>query len=155
MTPAIDARFSHLADRRVEANPMRHHLGLPLLRMATHWLNVDGAQTLLRVVELRRPWSTAVVAMVLCMRVTLVVLLLAGLLALATGRRRLRDPMRFKLLACYGAIVVTLRTVELGALSPVLGAGLVEYRYTGIVFPAAILVSIYGAYHLVSSGELS
>ncbi len=38
ITPALDARFSALADARYAAHPIRSHIGMPLLRLADMWL---------------------------------------------------------------------------------------------------------------------
>jgi hypothetical protein len=38
LTPAIDARFEHLAEERIAAHPLRSYLWLPLGRVADMWL---------------------------------------------------------------------------------------------------------------------
>jgi hypothetical protein len=38
ITPAIDARFEHLAQERIAAHPLRYYLWLPLGRLADMWL---------------------------------------------------------------------------------------------------------------------
>ncbi len=38
LTPAIDARFEHLAQQRISANPLRYYVWLPLGRVADMWL---------------------------------------------------------------------------------------------------------------------
>jgi Na+-transporting methylmalonyl-CoA/oxaloacetate decarboxylase gamma subunit len=38
LTPAIDARFEHLAQERISANPLRYYVWLPLGRVADMWL---------------------------------------------------------------------------------------------------------------------
>ncbi|MGA2571951.1 MAG: hypothetical protein ABSF23_15660 [Terracidiphilus sp.] len=38
ITPALDARFEHLAEERIAAHPMRYYLWLPLGRVANMWL---------------------------------------------------------------------------------------------------------------------
>ena len=38
LTPAIDARFEHLAQQRISTNPLRYYVWLPLGRVADMWL---------------------------------------------------------------------------------------------------------------------
>jgi hypothetical protein len=38
MTPELDGRFGNLAANRIRAHPVRHYVGLPLLRVADMWL---------------------------------------------------------------------------------------------------------------------
>ena len=38
LTPAIDARFEHLAQQRISADPLRYYVWLPLGRLADMWL---------------------------------------------------------------------------------------------------------------------
>lgn len=151
MTPQVDAGFNSLAKRKAESNPIWHYVIVPGMRMVSFWINVDGAQVLLRVFEIRRPWSTVIVFAVVCLRLTLLALCIVGVAALLRhGNSGFAESSDLAKLAFLATVVVVLRTVELGALSIFFEAGLTEYRYMGIVFPTAMLVSIYGAYSIVT-----
>jgi hypothetical protein len=150
-TAEVNAAFNDLAQDKIDANPVKQYVGIPLLRMAHYWLNLDGAQTLLRIMNLKSPFSTAIVFVVLCIRLLIILLTLIGLVALyARFARKGTAKTRMDTLVLFAAIAVAIRTLTLGALSPFLEAGLMEYRYAGVMFPAMIWIAIFGAYHCVS-----
>jgi hypothetical protein len=153
MSPQIDAGFSDLAQRKIEARRIRNYVALPALRMLNDWINVDGAQTLLRVIPLKRPWSQLVVGLVLGLRLIVVALGAVGIFSLVRPPRTTPLSSQIMHLAFFAAIAIAVRTLELGALSPFLEAGLREYRYVGMVFPAALILAIWGA-DVLTTGRL-
>jgi hypothetical protein len=121
------------------------------LRMIHYWINIDGAQTYLRVLPLGRPLSTLVVAFTVLLRLSLICLAAIGAYTVwLRGRSPLTDQM---LLARFAAFFVLMRTVELGALRTVAWAGLMEVRYVVIVFPFVILLSLWGVRFLFQNAR--
>jgi glycosyltransferase involved in cell wall biosynthesis len=58
-TGSVDRGFQQLGLEKFKQHPLRSFILLPLLRMIHYWINIEGAQTYLRVLSLRRPFSTA------------------------------------------------------------------------------------------------
>jgi hypothetical protein len=141
-TGSVDQGFQQLGIAKFKQHPLRSFVLIPLLRMIHYWINIDGAQTYLRVLPLGRPLSTLVVAFTVLLRLSLICLAAIGAYTVwLRGLSPLTDQM---LLARFAAFFVLMRTVELGALGTVTWAGLMEVRYVVIVFPFVILLSLWG-----------
>jgi hypothetical protein len=142
----VDQGFHQLALEKFKQHPVRSFVLIPMLRMIHYWINIGSAQTYLRVLPLRRPVSTLVVAFTISLR--LVLILCA---AIGTYFVWLRPPTPISdqvLLARFGSLLVLLRTAELGVLGAVTWGGLMEIRYVIVAFPFVIILSIWGVRYL-------
>ena len=63
-------------------HPLRSLLLVPSLRMVHFWINIDGAQSYLRVLPIQRPFSTFIVAFTLLLRLFLVFMAAIGAYAI-------------------------------------------------------------------------
>jgi hypothetical protein len=138
----VDQGFLRIAQDRFTRHPVRSLLLVPSLRMAHFWINIDGAQSYLRILPIQRPFSTLIVACTLLLR--LLLLFMAALGAYAIWFR-FRTPVTDQLrLARFASLFVAIRTMELGALGVFAWAGLMEVRYAIVAFPFVMLLSFWG-----------
>jgi hypothetical protein len=146
---SVDRGFGDIGHDRFAQHPVRSFLLVPSLRMAHFWINIDGAQSYLRVLLIQRPFSTLIVAFTLLLRLLLI--FLAGLGAYAIWFWP-RAPVVEQLpLARFASLFVALRTMELGALGAILQRGLMEDRYVIVAFPFVILLSFWGLRFLLEA----
>jgi hypothetical protein len=141
-TGSVDQGFQQLGLEKFKQHPMRSFVLLPLLRMIHYWINIDGAQTYLRVLPLRRPVSTLVVAFTILLRFVLIFFAAVGVYAVWS--RALAHNTDQILLARFASLFMLMRTAELGVLGTVVWAGLMEVRYVLVAFPFVILLSFWG-----------
>jgi hypothetical protein len=145
-TSSVDRGFQELGLERFKRHPVRSFILVPSLRMANYWLNVDGAQTYLRILPFGRPVSTLIVMFTVLLR--LILLFLAAVGAYAVWSKQ-PTPINDQILwARFGSLLVLMRTAELGALGLIAWGGLMEVRYILVVFPFVILLSFWGIRYL-------
>jgi hypothetical protein len=139
---SVDRGFSDIAHDRFSQHPVRSFLFVPFLRMAHFWINIEGAQSYLRVLLMQRPFSTIIVAFTLLQKLLLIFVAVLGAYAIWFWPRiRTADQVP---LARFASIFVVLRTVELGVLGAFVLSGLMESRYVLVSFPFVILLSFWG-----------
>jgi hypothetical protein len=143
-TEPVDLQFKRLAEKKAREHPLRNYCLLPILRMCHFWLNIDGAQTFLRTVPIKRPLSTCIVLFAVTLRIIFVLSFFSGLFVAYFRFYQLEQIGELTSLIRLAAIAVIFRTVELGLLGPFVWAGLMEVRYVTIVFPQCILVASLG-----------
>ena len=142
----VDQGFHQLALEKFKQHPVRSFVLIPMLRMIHFWINIGSAQTYLRVLPLKRPVSTLVVAFTISLRLVLIFCAAIGAYFVW-----LRPPIPITdqvLLARFASLLVLLRTAELGVLGAVTWGGLMEIRYVIVAFPFMIILSIWGVRYL-------
>lgn len=142
----VDRGFRELGIERFKENPMRSLVFVPLLRMAHFWINIEDAQSYLRVISLHRPISTLIVAFTFLFRLVLLFLAAVGTYAIW-----LRPPAPLTdqiLFLRFASLFALLRTAELGALGIFAWGGLMEVRFIIVAVPFVILLSFWGIRHL-------
>ena len=144
-TAEVDRAFATIYETKLNSTPAKFFLIIPLMRMAHFWINVDGAQSFLRAVSIKRPYSLGIVGIAIALRAIFIVLAIIGAATVWIPRSARSLPPFLRVLGQAASILVTLRTVELGALGTFVLAGLMEIRYANIVFPAVILLAVVGA----------
>jgi hypothetical protein len=145
----VDQGFRGIGQDRFAQHPVRSLLLVPSLRMAHFWINIDSAQSYLRVLPIQRPFSTIIVAFTLLLRLLLLIVAAVGAYAIWF---RLRTPVADQIrLARFASLFVTLRTMELGALGIFASGGLMEVRYIVVAFPFVILLSFWGLRFLLGT----
>jgi hypothetical protein len=145
----VDQGFRGIGQDRFAQHPVRSLLLVPSLRMAHFWINIDSAQSYLRVLPIQRPISTIIVAFTLLLRLLLLIVAAVGAYAIWF---RLRTPVAGQIrLARFASLFVTLRTMELGALGIFASGGLMEVRYIVVAFPFVILLSFWGLRFLLGT----
>ena len=150
---SVDQGFHQLALEKFKQHPLRSFVLIPMLRMIHYWINIGSARTYLRVLPLRRPISTLVVAFTVFLRLVLIFCA-----AIGTYFVWLRAPTPITdqiLLARFASLLVLLRTAELGVLGAVAWGGLMEIRYVIVAFPFMIILSIWGVRYLFRPGHHS
>jgi hypothetical protein len=152
-TDSVDQGFQQLGVDKLKQSPLRSLVLVPLLRMLNYWINVDGAQTYLRILPLRKPISTVVVAFTILLRLVLILLAVIG--AYTVLLRPLTTVPEQVRLARFASLLVLLRTLELGALGTVVWGGLMEVRYILVVVPFVLLLSFWGIRYLFGMRPLS
>src|SRR5262249_30739196 len=125
--------------------PVKYFFTIPLLRMAHYWINLDGAQSLLRTVNIKRPYSLGIVGITIALRVIFILFAVIGAATVWIPWPVFYLPPFLRALGQAATIPVTLRTVELAALGTIVLDGLMEIRYANITFPAVILLAVVGA----------
>jgi hypothetical protein len=143
-TDAVDRELHQLATEKSRQNLLRHHILIPSARMIHYWINIDGAQTVLRVIPIGRPFSTVVVGFFLLMKLIFVAFALVGFFAIWFRPTRLGADESLLFFARLAGSAVVLRTLELGVLSAVVWAGLMEVRYVAIVYPFLLILFLFG-----------
>lgn len=151
-TPQVDRSFATISDNKKRLSPITYFLAIPLMRLANFWINLDGAQSLLRSVELQRPYSLIVVGITILLRAFFIVFALIGCLTVWIPRSAYRFPIFLRVLGQAASVLVALRTMELVVLSTMFWGGLMEIRYANITFPAVILLSVIGFRALLQKG---
>jgi hypothetical protein len=152
-TDSVDRGFQQLGIEKFKQHPLRSFVLVPLLRMIHYWINIDGAQTYLRVLPIRRPLSTLVVAFTVSLRLVIILLAAIGAYAVWLRPRTLvNEQVR---LARFASLLVLMRTAELGILGTVAFAGLMEVRYILVVFPFVLLLSFWGVRYLFGMRPVS
>jgi hypothetical protein len=141
---AVNSAFQELADERAQAHPLRHYALLPTMRMCHYWINIDGAQTILRVLSIGRPLSTAIVGLTLLLRGVFLLLALIGTYWAWLQPSCIEERSAIVDLLRLTSAAVVLRTLELGLLGAFVWAGLMEVRYVTVVFPLLFVLSIGG-----------
>jgi len=152
-TGSVDQSFHQLALEKFKQHPLRSFVVIPMVRMIHYWINIGSAQTYLRVLPLRRPVSTLVVAVTVSLRLILIFCAAVGAYFVW-----LRPPTPITdqiLLARFASLLVLLRTAELGALGAVAWGGLMEIRYVIVVFPFVMLLSCWGVRYLLRTATRS
>lgn len=138
----VEQGFRGVAHKRLVQHPLRSLLLVPSLRTIHFWINIDGAQSYLRVLLIQKPYSTLVVAFTLLLRLFLLFMAAFGSYAIwFRPRTPVTDQLR---LARFASFFAAARTMELGALGVFVGAGLMEVRYIVVAFPFVILLSFWG-----------
>jgi hypothetical protein len=144
-TPEVDRAFAAIYETKRIRAPIKYFFTIPLTRIAHFWINLDGAQSLLRAVNIKRPYSLAIVGITIALRVIFILFAVIGAATVWIPRTARYLPPFLRALGQAASILVTLRTVELGVLGIIVWGGLMEIRYTNITFPAVILLAIVGA----------
>jgi len=143
-TPEIDQAFAAVAKAKRAHQPVNYFLMIPLLRMAHFWINLDGAQTFLRVIPIKRPYSLGIVGITIALRAFFILFAAVGAAAVWKARSKSHLSLFLRALGQASSIFITLRTVELGILGTFVWGGLMEIRFANIMFPAVILLAIVG-----------
>jgi hypothetical protein len=138
-----------LAVKREAEHWLRNYIGIPLQRMACYWFTTDGAQTFLRVIPISRPFSTLYVGYITALRFMLIVLAAVG--TYAVWFKQARSIQVISVFGRIGSAMLFLRTVELGILGTLVGAGLMEARYVIVVTPFLLFLAIVG-FHFICIG---
>jgi hypothetical protein len=144
-TAEVDRGFATIYKTKLNSAPAKFFLIIPLMRMAHFWINLDGAQSFFRAVSIKRPYSLGVVGITIALRAIFILLAIIGAATVWMLRSARCLPPFLRVLGQAASILVTLRTVELGALGTFLLGGLMEARYANIVFPAVLLLAVLGA----------
>lgn len=144
----IDQGFQQIACDKSQHHLVRSFVVVPLLRMLHYWVNIDGAQTYLRVLPVERPISTLFVAFIIALRLILICFAAVG--SYAVWFRPPTPVTEQVILARFATLFVLLRTAELGALGTIAWGGLMEVRYILVVFPFVILLAFWGMRRIVS-----
>jgi len=149
----VDRGFQDLARQRLIEGPLLCYIGLPASRMLHYWMNIDGAQTILRVVRVARPLSTIIVGLTVLLKLVILCLAVVGTcFAWKTYLKRTSSDGRPLVeLGRMSSITIALRTLELGILGVFLGAGLMEVRYILVVYPFVVALSVLGIHFLTRS----
>jgi hypothetical protein len=150
-TAAIDRGFRRLGIEKFQDHPVRSLVLIPFLRMLHYWINIDGAQTYLRVVPLRRPFSTFVVGLVILLRLVLICLAIVGTYYVWLGIPA--TVTKQVLFARFASLLVLFRTLEFGILGIVAMAGLMEVRFILVAVPFALILSAWGIRFLARAGN--
>jgi hypothetical protein len=140
----IDSGFQALAEERISESPVRTLVLVPLVRAIHFWANLDGAQVFLRVIELKPPLSTVVVAGVVALRGAILVAFALGAFALLF--RRDRYAYFYLTLGTIALVAVLARTLQLAVLGTVAWGGLMEVRYVTMVWPEFLVVAVFGVH---------
>jgi hypothetical protein len=125
--------------------------------MLLYWINLDGPQTVIVPLGLKRPLSTLVVAIVLSLRALLLLLASIGIWSVVMATHRNFSPGETTL-AIVCAVGVVLRTVELGilgVLDSLSWGGLLEARYVTPVFPLLLILGLFGLAGIASAWSSS
>jgi hypothetical protein len=144
-TPEVDRAFAAIYETKRTRAPANYFFIIPPMRMAHYWINLDGAQSLLRAVNIKRPYSLGIVGITITLRVIFILFAVIGAATVWIPQLACYLPPFLRALGQAASIIVTLRTVELGALGTIVSGGLMEIRYANITFPAVILLAIVGA----------
>jgi hypothetical protein len=144
-TAEVDRAFGTIYETKLTSAPVRYFVTIPLMRMTHFWINLDGTQSFLRVVSIKRPYSLGIVGITIALRVIFILLAIIGAATVWIPRFARGLPPFLRVLGQAASVLVALRTVELGALGTFVLAGLMEARYANIVFPAVILLAVVGA----------
>ena len=151
-TESVERAFRALANQRLRERPFHCYIVVPVARMLHFWINIDGAQTILRTVSIARPFSTVVVGLTILLKLGFFFLALIGTYSAwrtRTGSATYGTQLEF---ARLSSITVLLRTLELGVLGIFLIGGLMEVRYILVVFPFLIVLSLFGLQFIVCTG---
>jgi len=143
-TPEVDEAFAAIAKAKRVHAPVTYFLTIPLLRMAHFWINLDGAQSFLRVVHIQRPYSLGIVGITVALRAFFILFAAIGAVAVWKPTSASHLPLFLGALGRAASILIALRTVELGILGTLVWGGLMEIRFANITFPAVILLAIVG-----------
>lgn len=144
-TPTVDKTFEEIAVSNRHKRAISTFLLVPAARMIHYWINLEGARAILVTLRLEPPWSRVATAAVFPFRILFVVLAAIGLYFACIRRRaHLLDDGDGLGFARICALMVILRTGELGILGVYLAAGLMETRYVIVALPAALLLAVLG-----------
>jgi hypothetical protein len=150
---SVDREFEDISHDKFTQHPARSLFLVPSLRMAHFWINIDGAESYLRILLIQRPVSTLIVGFTLLLRLLLI--FLAGLGAYAIWFWPRVPVAEYLSLARFGSIFAILRTAELGTLGAIVQRGLMEDRYVIVAFPFVILLSFWGLLFLLGARSVS
>ena len=149
----IDQAFKELQVDKRNKSLFNYYIIVPMLRMTHYWVNLDGAQSLIRAVDIKRPWSLFVVAATISLRIMFLVLSVIGSLLVWKRSQKNTIPEFLKLLGQAASVLVVLRTLEMGALGTIAWGGLMEVRYVNITFPLIMLLSCLGVLSIIRNTQ--
>lgn len=149
----IDMGFYKIFYEKRRGNLFRYYILIPIYRMYHFWINLDGGQFYIVPFMITSPLSKFVVLSVIMLRITFIFLFILGFFSSFNDILKKVSTPSFewlKLFTIISMIYFLLRTFELGALSTLVGAGLMELRFVLSATPFALVVVISGCHSLLS-----
>ena len=150
-TLEINNGFQRIADAHASHQPLMSFVLAPTARTIHYWINLEGARAIQATFSLKPPWSQVATALVFPFRVLVVLLGFIGLwVVLVTTKNHYLNWQGQYAFAQICAVMVLLRTVEMGVIGTMMQSGLMEPRYIIPAFPAMLILAAVGASKLTT-----
>lgn len=150
LDPDIDLGFYTLYLEKRNKNPIKYFILNPIYRMYHFWVNLEGGTFYIVPFQVTLPFSTMIVACVFLCRIIFIFLFLIGSLSVLSKEVKQQKAYHGWLrdFTLVSLVYVIMRTAELGLLSTLVGAGLMEIRFVLSATPFALVIVLEGAYAL-------